>query len=201
MGLITIFGIAIGLAMDAFAVSISCGFCIRRNVFRNAINAGITFGFFQAGMTYLGWAAGLLFRNAMQAYNHWIAFGLLTIIGIKMIIEAYKENGKPIVLTGMKMLITLAVATSIDALAAGLSFSTLNKDIILPMIIIGIIALLFSFGGVYLGKAVRSVGNFGRKIDMIGGVILIAMGIKILLEHTILNAFANNLNNLLINLF
>ena len=125
---------------------------------------------FQAGMTSSE-GSRLPFRNAMQlttldslwAFNYYRH---------QKDIEAYKENGKTIVLTGMTMLITLAVATSIDALAAGLSFSTLNKDIILPMIIIGIIALVFSFGGVYLGKAVRSVGNFGRKIDMIGGIIL-----------------------------
>lgn len=180
---ITTIGIAVGLAMDAFAVSISCGLSIKRNVLRNAVNAGIAFGIFQAGMTYLGWLAGLFFRDYIQAYNHWVAFGLLTIIGIKMIFEAFKEDGKPIILTGIVMLMTLAVATSIDALAAGLSFSTLNTNIVPAIITIGITALIFSFGGVFLGKAVRNTVKLGRRFDVIGGIILIAMAVKILVEH------------------
>lgn len=182
---ITTLGIAVGLAMDAFAVSVSCGLSIKRHALRNAINAGIAFGLFQAGMAYLGWLAGLFFREYIQAYNHWVAFGLLTLIGGKMIIEAFKQDGKPIVLTGIAMLITLSIATSIDALAAGLSFSTLNVDIILPVIIIGVTALIFSFGGVFLGRAVRHTMNLGKKFDMVGGIILIVIGLKILLEHTI----------------
>ncbi len=182
---ITTIGIAIGLAMDAFAVSISCGLCIKRNILRNALNAGITFGIFQAGMTYLGWLAGFFFKDYIQAYNHWVAFGLLTFIGIRMIIEAFKEDGKPIVLTGIVMLMTLAVATSIDALAAGLSFSTLNTDIVFATIVIGVTALIFSFGGVFLGKAVGNTVNLGKRFDIVGGLILIIMGVKILLEHTI----------------
>jgi len=182
---ITTLGIAIGLAMDAFAVSISCGLSIKRNVLKNAVNAGITFGIFQAGMTYLGWLAGFFFRDYIQAYNHWVAFGLLLFIGVKMILEAFKEDGKPIVLTGIVMLMTLAVATSIDALAAGLSFSTLNTNIVFPTIVIGITALIFSFGGVFLGKAVRNTVKLGKSFDIFGGVILIIMGVKILLEHTL----------------
>ncbi len=180
---ITIMGIAVGLAMDAFAVSVSCGLSIKRNVLKNAVNAGITFGVFQAGMTYLGWLAGLFFRNYIQAYNHWVAFGLLTFVGVRMISEAFKEDGKPIVLTGIVMLMTLAVATSIDALAAGLSFSTLNTNIVPAITAIGITALVFSFGGVFLGKAVRSTVKLGRRFDIIGGTILIVMGVKILWEH------------------
>lgn len=181
---VTTLGIAVGLAMDAFAVSVSCGLSIKRHALKNAVNAGIAFGLFQAGMTYFGWLGGLFFRDYIQSYNHWVAFGLLTLIGGKMIIEAFRQDGKPIVLTGIAMLITLSVATSIDALAAGLSFSTLNTDIILPVIIIGITALIFSFGGVFLGRAVRNTINLGKRFDIIGGIILIVMGVKILLEHT-----------------
>lgn len=181
---LTNIGIAVGLAMDAFAVSVSCGLSIKkRHVFKNAVYAGITFGIFQAGMAYLGWAAGLLFRDYIQAYNHWVAFALLVFIGGKMLKEAFSGYNEPIVLTGIITLITLAVATSIDALAAGLSFATLNKDIIIPTIIIGVTALTFSFGGVFLGSAVRNTAQLGKRVDILGGVILIGIGTKILVEH------------------
>lgn len=181
---LTNIGIAVGLAMDAFAVSVSCGLSIKkRHVLRNAAYAGITFGTFQAGMAYIGYAAGLLFRDYIQAYNHWVAFALLVFIGGKMLKEAFSGDSEPIVLTGMITLITLAVATSIDALAAGLSYATLNKNMITPTIIIGITALMFSFGGVFLGSAVRNTTKLGKRVDILGGVILIGIGTKILLEQ------------------
>ncbi|WP_010243879.1 manganese efflux pump MntP [Acetivibrio cellulolyticus] len=185
MDLITIILTAVGLAMDAFAVSISCGLADAKNTSRNALNAGIAFGLFQGGMTAGGWLAGYSFRAWIENIDHWVAFALLGIIGAKMIWEAFEGENECIMLTSLKVLITLAVATSIDALAVGISLSALKIDIVLPAVMIGVITFALSYFGVFLGKMIGCNSKFKKYIDMLGGVILVGIGLKILLEHVL----------------
>lgn len=183
MGLITIIFIALGLAMDAFAVSISCGISNQKNTMKNAIKVGTAFGGFQMGMTILGWILGLSFREIIEPIDHWIAFILLAIIGVQMIKEGVDTETECTVLTGLKVLLTLAVATSIDALAAGISFSTLNIDVFFPSVAIGLITYTFSFCGVFVGDFLGCNTGLKKYIDILGGVILLLMGTKVLLDH------------------
>lgn len=185
MDLITIVLTAISLAMDAFAVSISCGISGAKNTSRNALNAGTAFGLFQGGMTTLGWLVGLSFSAWIESIDHWVAFGLLGVIGSKMIWEAFEGENECIELTSFKMLITLAIATSIDALAVGISFSALKTDIIFPAVLIGLITFAFSYFGVYLGKLIGCNTRFKKYVNAFGGIILIGIGLKILLEHVL----------------
>ncbi len=175
--------IAFGLAMDAFAVSITSGLTIKSLKINNALRIAIFFGLFQAIMPLIGWLAGLSFRDFISGVDHWIAFGLLSIIGCKMIYESSKMelSNKRINPLNVYVLLMLSFATSIDALAVGLSLSFLNVSIALPAIIIGIVTFLLSIFGVYLGN--RFGHYFERKIEIIGGLILIGIGIKILIEH------------------
>lgn len=183
MDIYTTIFIAIGLAMDAFAVSITSGLAIRQLKVNHALRIAAFFGFFQAIMPIIGWAAGIGLKDFISAVDHWIAFGILSIIGAKMIFEsmAMKPSDKKIPDLNIYMLLMLSIATSIDALAVGLSLSFLNISIITPAIVIGIVTFLFSFTGVYVGD--RFGHFFESKIEAIGGFILIAIGIKILIEH------------------
>jgi putative Mn2+ efflux pump MntP len=178
----TILLIAIGLAMDAFAVSMAHGMTIQnRRVATGLIMAG-SFGAFQAFMPVLGWLAGLSFIELISGFDHWLAFGLLAFIGGKMIYTARtaSKEKKEAKLTAPVLLI-LSVATSIDALAVGLSFSLLRVSITTPVIAIGVVAFLLSFAGFSFGNKLGKF--FERKVQVIGGIVLIAIGIKILLEH------------------
>ncbi|HER24101.1 MAG TPA: manganese efflux pump [Candidatus Atribacteria bacterium] len=183
MNIITIIFIAFGLAMDAFAVSITSGFSIKSLKLNNALKIGIFFGLFQAIMPVIGWLAGLSFREVISHVDHWIAFGLLTIIGCKMIYESSQMEAKNDKINPLNvyLLLTLSIATSIDALAIGLTLSFLKVSIILPVITIGSITFFLSVIGVYIGNKFRHY--FERKIEMVGGFILIGIGIKILIEH------------------
>lgn len=183
MDIISIIFIAFGLAMDAFAVSITSGLTIKSLKINNALKIATFFGLFQAIMPLIGWLAGLSFRDFISGVDHWIAFGLLSIIGCKMIYESSKMelNEKKIDPLNIYVLFILSIATSIDALAVGLSLSFLNVSIALPAIIIGIVTFLLSVFGVYFGN--RFGHYFERKIEIIGGLILIGIGIKILIEH------------------
>ncbi len=185
MDLITIIFIALGLAMDAFAVSIASGVTLKKVRLRYAFRVALFFGGFQALMPLLGWLAGNSFSSYIAAFDHWVAFGLLAFIGGKMIYEStvLKEAEKKTDPRNLTILFILAIATSIDALAVGLSFSFLNVTIIEPVIIIGVITFLLSFAGVYIGA--RTGSFFENKIEIIGGIILIGIGIKILIEHLI----------------
>ena len=183
MDIFSISLIALGLAMDAFAVSITSGFAIKYIKIKNALMIAIFFGLFQAIMPLIGWLAGYTLKDFISGIDHWIAFGLLSIIGLKMIYESFKlesdkERVDPL---NISVLFVLSIATSIDALAIGISLSFLNISIALPSIIIGIITFLLSFMGVYIGN---KLGHFfEKKIEILGGIILIAIGIKILIEH------------------
>jgi len=182
MDTFTIFLLALGLAMDAFVVSISCGLNEPKRLFKEAALAGFTFGAFQAGMTLLGWSLGLAFSFWISAYSGYVSLILLSFIGGKMIYEAFSENPKIISFTSVFYLVTLAIATSIDALAAGVSLASLNVGIIFPASIIGTLTLVISFSGVYLGCKVTEIINLSKPMNILGGIILISLGVKIFLE-------------------
>jgi len=183
MNLVTITIIAFGLAMDAFAVSIASGVTLKRVRLSYALRIALFFGGFQAVMPLIGWLVGSSFSSYIAAFDHWVAFGLLAFIGGKMIYEStiLKEAEKKTDPRKLIVLFVLAIATSIDALAVGLSFSVLQVQIVNPVIIIGVVTFLLSFLGVYLGGKFGSI--FENKIEFIGGIILIGIGLKILIEH------------------
>ncbi len=182
MDIITLL-IAFGLAMDSFAVSITSGLTMKNPRVGGALKIAIFFGSFQAFMPVLGWLAGISILDLISGVDHWMAFGLLSLIGCKMIYESIRmEVGRkernPL---NVYVLLMLSVATSIDALAVGVSLAFLRVSIVTSILIIGIVTFLLSFLGVYAGcKFGRS---FGEKIGAIGGLILIGIGIKILVEH------------------
>ena len=174
--------IALGLAMDSFSVSITRGFTnTKTRMFIEALKTGFFFGLFQGIMPIIGWLAGLSLIELISSFDHWIAFGLLAFIGVRMIYESISKESKQVVSSSsFKVLIILSVATSIDALAVGLSFSFLETSIVSPAIIIGIITFFLSFLGVYVGK---KFGNYFEKIGVLGGIILIVIAVRILIEH------------------
>jgi putative Mn2+ efflux pump MntP len=184
MELITVCGIGIGLAMDAFAVSAVSGSVYKQLHIRHALRMALFFGGFQALMPLLGWLAGEKLAGVIIEYDHWVAFGLLVLIGGKMIYEAFKfknvEN-KPQDPSNMGALLILSVATSIDALVVGITLTLVTKFILEAVLLIGIITFAISFLGWHLGKRVGHV--FENKIEILGGLILIAIGLKILLSH------------------
>ncbi len=186
MSLLTVCLIAVALAMDAFAVSLSTGTTMKKMQVRHALRMAGFFGVFQAVMPIVGWSLGLAAAGFMQGFDHWVAFALLTGVGGKMVYEAIwgdVNEAKPKKEQNIYMLITLAFATSIDAAAVGITLSFLNIDIVQPAVIIGLITFVISLLGVYIGV---KVGNFfGSKIEIFGGLVLIGIGIKILLEHTL----------------
>lgn len=184
MEVITIFLIALSLAMDAFAVSIANGVSVHHFTKKEAVKQGIYFGLFQFFMPLLGWLLGSSVKETMEAFDHWIAFILLALIGGNMILESFKkEEQKQIVTLTHKNLILQAVATSIDALAVGVSFAMLNVAILFASVIIGIVAFVLSYIGGILGN---HLGAFlQKKASVAGGIVLIAVGIHIVLEHTL----------------
>jgi len=187
MAVIEILLIALGLSMDAFAVALASGATMKRLHLPNALKMGLFFGGFQALMPVVGWAAGLGMKSFISGWDHWIAFVLLLAVGGKMIYEAFKikeeeECGGPKTCpfdTGT--LTVLAIATSIDALAVGLTFSLLQLSIIGPVLVIGLVTFLMSVAGVKIGSAGGHF--FEHKMEAAGGFILIAIGFKILLGH------------------
>lgn len=180
MDLIVLF-IAIGLAMDSFSVSIARGFTSNMNHLIEALKTGFFFGLFQGVMPIVGWFAGLSVIEFISGFDHWIAFGLLCLIGIRMIYEATsKESEKIVSSSNLKILLFLSLATSIDALAVGLSLSFLEASIITPAIVTGLVTFVLSFCGVFIGK---KFGNYFEKIGTFGGVILIVIAARILTEH------------------
>jgi len=184
MNLLTIFIIAIGLAMDAFAVSVATGATYKKHRSNHAFRMAIAFGGFQAIMPVVGWLTGLTLREFIKDYDHWVAFILLAFIGGKMIYESFKikraqEQADTL---NAAMLLILALATSIDALAVGITFSfLLAGSLAIAVIIIGLITFAFSYAGFYLGK--RFGHFFETGIEALGGLILLGIGTKILLEH------------------
>jgi putative Mn2+ efflux pump MntP len=184
MSILTITVIAVGLAMDAFSVCVAAGVKIKKITYRHYFRLAFHFGLFQFLMPVLGYYGGVLIEKIICDYNHWIALSLLSFIGIKMIWESFKkqdehnENKDP---SRGITLIMLSIATSIDAAAVGFSFAALKAPIIMPAIIIGLICILFSLIGLFLGDKIGS--KLGVWAERFGGTVLIGIGIKILLEH------------------
>lgn len=185
MSLLELFLIAIGLSMDAFAVAISKGLTMEKVTVKKAMIVGLYFGGFQAVMPLIGYFVGSRFADKIVAYDHWVAFILLGIIGGKMIKESFDKvcpaKAKEEANLGLKKMLPLAIATSIDALAVGVSFAFLSVDIAPAVIFIGIITLILSMAGVKIGNIFGI--KYKSKAELAGGIILILMGLKILLEH------------------
>ncbi|MBL0176107.1 MAG: manganese efflux pump [Ignavibacteria bacterium] len=185
MDLAEVLLIAFALAMDAFAVALSTGaYLVRVNV-RQTFRLVFHFGLFQFFMPILGWVAGAQLLRFMSAFDHWIAFALLAFIGGRMIASAFQTREDAIrgdVTRGMS-LVALSVATSIDALAVGLSLAVIDTPIVFPSLVIGVIAALMTFLGLRLGE--RFSAAFGKRMEFAGGVILVCIGAKILFEHLV----------------
>lgn len=185
MNFLEIFFISISLAMDAFAVSISNGMLLKNIKIKYAIKFGIFFGSFQFIMPILGYYLTNFLGESLLKFNNYIAFALLNIIGLKMIIETFKNEKDNIYdnsnILSIKNLTILAIATSIDALAVGVSFSLINVNIFKSSLIIGVVAFIFSFLGVLIGRKIS--GLFSKNAERIGGVILIIIGFKILIQN------------------
>lgn len=183
MNNLDIFLIALGLAMDAFAVSIASGIILIRPKHSQALVIGGCFGLFQAGMPITGWLAGAHFAGFISGFDHWIAFGLLAGLGGKMIYESLKpeKDGIPINPLKPSVLLTLSIATSIDALAAGLGFAVLKISAWIPALVIGLTTFALCFAGVQLGRILGS--KLESRVKTAGGIILLILGFKILIQH------------------
>lgn len=182
MGLIELFLIAVGLSMDAFAVSVCKGLAMPKCTFKKAAIVGLWFGGFQALMPAIGYILGAQFQEAIASIDHWIAFVLLALIGGNMIHEALDNDEEEADASlDVKTMFLLSVATSIDALAIGITFAFLKVSIIPAVCFIGIVTFIISFAGVKIGNVFGA--RYKNKAEIVGGVILILLGLKILLEH------------------
>ncbi len=186
MGLLEIFVIAVGLSMDSFAVSVVNGMLMPHIKFYRAASMAAIFAIFQGALPVLGYLAGSLVEKQIQSFDHWIAFGLLVLIGGKMVFEGWNNNSKEqtkqsLAQISWSRLVTQALATSIDALVLGIGFAFLETNILLASFIIGAVTFFFAMLGLRLGKAVGVKVRNG--IEMIGGLMLIIIGFKTLFEH------------------
>lgn len=186
MGIVELLLIAIGLSMDAFAVSICKGLGMKKVNLKVAFVLALFFGGFQALMPLIGWALGSQFLWLISPIDHWIAFVLLAVIGGKMLWEALhdeegEDDGKPADKIDLGEFFILAVATSIDALAVGISFAALAVNIVPSILIIGVVTFCFTIAGVFVGNFFGS--RYEKPASIVGGVVLILIGLKILLEH------------------
>lgn len=179
--------LGVGLTMDAFAVSICKGLAMRKVNKKQAVIIALFFGGFQAIMPVIGWLLCKGFQTYIEAFDHWIAFALLAFIGVKMIIETLREKEDDVVIEemdpplDMKEMLMLAIATSIDALAVGISLAALDRPIVESAAIIGVVTFVISIIGVYIGKF---FGNrYKKRAELTGGIILVLIGVKILCEH------------------
>lgn len=185
MDIISMFFLGVGLAMDAFSVSITRGMILKCEL-KQALIIALFFGGFQALMPVAGWVAGEQLAGLVEVWAPWIAFLLLVIVGAKMIYEGLKqdEDDEDICrVFSLRDILILSIATSIDAFAVGVTFAFLNTPILLPILIIGVVTFALSLIGVYIGKNIGHL--FGNKIELLGGLILIGIGLKILLESVL----------------
>jgi len=188
MAFITIIAIAFGLAMDAFAVAIAVGSRLKRLSFRPLFRLSFHFGLFQFIMPIIGWSIGNRVERFIKAFDHWVAFGLLFYIGAKMIYESITKDESEKQLsdpTRKWSLVILSLATSIDALAVGLSLALLGIEIWSISLVIGIVACLMTAIGMTFGRKLGS--RFGKRMEFLGGLILIGIGVKILIDHLMLS--------------
>lgn len=182
MNLFELLAIAVGLSMDAFAVAICKGLSMPRLSVKNSVIVGLYFGIFQAGMPLFGYFLGVQFKDKIEVIDHWIAFVLLGLIGLNMIKESREREACPADSTlDFKNMCVLAIATSIDALAVGVTFAFLHADIIVAVSTIGVTTFLISVAGVGIGHVFGS--RYKARAELMGGIILIGMGVKILAEH------------------
>ena len=184
MNILELFILAVGLSMDAFAVAVCKGLNMKKIDYKQAIIIALFFGGFQGLMPLIGWILGKQFESYITSIDHWIAFGLLAFIGVQMIIEAIKgddEEKEQSSEIKIKELIALAIATSIDALAVGITFAFLQASIIPSISLIAIITFILSIVGVVIGN--KFGAKYKSKAELAGGVVLVLIGLKILLEH------------------
>lgn len=188
MTLVEVIFMAIALAMDCFAVSVTCGIIEKRMVLKLVLFTALMFGLFQAVMPLFGWLGINSFSGSFQAFDHWIAFGLLGFLGAKMILDGIrpdKETDKHLNPSKLSTIFTMSIATSIDAFAVGLSFACMGMNTISSVfpaiLVIGVVSFLFSIGGYWLGVCAGKKLNF--PVEIIGGAILLFIGIRILAEH------------------
>jgi putative Mn2+ efflux pump MntP len=182
---------AVALAMDAFAVSVAAGVYLKNISPRQFFRLSFHFGLFQAMMPVIGWSAGFSVRALIEKADHWIAFFLLLAVGISMVREALyekEETGPAKDPTKGKTLVILSVATSVDALAVGFSLSILNASILMPAVIIGLTALFFTLAGLYLGSKAVAISWLKKYAEILGALVLFAIGISILADHGVLQA-------------
>lgn len=183
MSLLNITAIAVALAMDAFAVAIVSGVCLQSVGLRQTLRLAWHFGLFQALMPIIGWSAGITARAYIETYAHWVAFGLLWFVGLHMIITAVQGDDRqtrPKDPTRGMTMVLLSVAVSIDALAVGFSLAMIKVAVWTPALIIGLVAGLFTIIGIHLGCKIGSFKSLGRYAEVIGGVVLLVIGLKIL---------------------
>jgi manganese efflux pump family protein len=183
MSLITIFLIAAALGIDAFSVAIGIGATNNKKSWAPVLRLSVAFGIFQFATALIGWLAGLTVVEIISTFDHWVAFTLLVLIGGKMIWEGLEKetDGEKQDQTRGWPLLLLSIATSIDSLAVGFSFSVLKTAILFPATIIGIVCFLMTAVGMIFGKVLARL--FDKKVEIFGGIVLIAIGVKILIEH------------------
>ena len=181
MGFIELFLIAVGLSMDAFAVSVCKGLSVKKVGVKHAALAGLYFGGFQFLMPVIGYLLGFRFESVIETVDHWVAFVLLAFIGVNMIKESFGKAEELNDDFGVKTMLLMAVATSIDALAVGITFAFLEVQILPAAGLIGVTTFLLSFAGIYIGNVFGA--RYKSKAELAGGIILVLIGVKILLEH------------------
>ena len=186
MGIIELFLFAVSLSMDAFAVSVCKGLSVKTLRPRHGVIAGLYFGGFQALMPLIGWLLGRQFESLIKNIDHWIAFVLLVLIGANMVRESFGKDEEVNDSFSFKTMLPLAVATSIDALAVGVTFAFLDVNIWIAIALIGVTTFTLSAVGVKIGNVFGA--KYKSKAELAGGIILIALGIKILIEHLFFNA-------------
>jgi manganese efflux pump family protein len=180
--------IALGLSFDSFAVSVSSGMsmCRKHMKLTDTLKISSSLAIFQALMPVIGWILGSTVKNYIMQADHWIALGLLSVLGTRMIMEGLKPPHEKIKNpTHWKVLIPLSIGTSIDALAVGISFAFLIENMFIPSLIIGVVTMAISLTGLYMGRTAGK--KFAGKAEIVGGIILIAIGLKIFIEHTLLS--------------
>jgi manganese efflux pump family protein len=176
-----LFAIAMGLSMDAFAVAISKGLCLHGMQYKYALITGLFFGGFQALMPLIGFYLGVQFEDYLTSVDHWIIFTLLSMIGVTMILESRKKDIEKCDTLNLRNMTLMSLATSIDALAVGITFAFLHADIYISIAVIGLTTFVLSFFGVMIGNLFGV--RFKSKAEVAGGIVLIIIGTKILLEH------------------
>jgi len=183
MGFIEIFFISVGLSMDAVCVSMTNGMCYRKMSLKHYLYIALAFGFFQGFMPFIGYYAGSIFANQVEMMDHWLALIFLSFIGGKMILDSRKKatNNECRTSLTFKLLMVQAIATSIDALAVGISFAAMNVNIIVASISIAVCTTILSFVAVFVGK--KAGTKLNSKAEIFGGSILIFIGLKIFIEH------------------